>query len=41
MYNQIDKWNGVMPKVTSGNSSSLLIDIPVEENNSSQAEETE
>ncbi|MBE6875625.1 MAG: prohibitin family protein [Ruminococcus sp.] len=34
MYNQIDKWDGVMPKVTSGNSSSLMIDIPIEENNS-------
>ncbi len=33
MYNQIDKWDGVMPKVTSGNSGSLMIEIPVEENN--------
>ncbi len=33
MYNQIDKWNGVMPKVTSGGNSSLMIEIPVEENN--------
>ena len=37
MYNQIDKWNGVMPKVTSGNNSSLMIDIPIEENNNTYA----
>jgi len=35
MYNQIDKWDGVMPKVTSGNNGSLMIEIPVEENNAS------
>lgn len=35
MYNQIDKWNGVMPKVTSGGNSSLMIEIPVEENQQS------
>ncbi|MBR1554667.1 MAG: prohibitin family protein [Oscillospiraceae bacterium] len=34
MYNQIEKWDGVMPKVTSGNNSSLMIDVPIEENNS-------
>lgn len=32
MYDQIDKWDGVLPKVTSGDSS-LMIDIPIEENN--------
>ena len=35
MYNQIDKWDGVMPKVTSGNNGSLMIEIPVEEANQS------
>ncbi|MBR0483887.1 MAG: prohibitin family protein [Oscillospiraceae bacterium] len=34
MYNQIEKWDGVMPKVTSGNNGSLMIDVPIEENNS-------
>ena len=33
MYNQIDKWDGVMPKVTNGNNGNLMIDIPIEENN--------
>ncbi len=32
MYNQIDKWDGVMPKVTSGNNGNLMIDIPLDEN---------
>ena len=31
MYNQIDKWDGVMPKVTNGNNGNLMIDIPIEE----------
>ena len=34
MYNQIEKWDGVMPKVASGNNGSLMIDVPIEENNS-------
>lgn len=33
MYNQIEKWDGVMPKVTSGGNGNLMIEIPVEENN--------
>lgn len=41
MYNQIDKWNGVMPKVTSGNNGSLMIEIPVEENNTAVPENAE
>ena len=32
MYNQIEKWDGVMPKVTGGDSGSLMIEIPVEDN---------
>ena len=30
-YNQIQRWNGVMPKVTSGNSNGLLINVPLED----------
>ena len=36
-YEQIQKWNGVMPKVTSGDSSGLLIDIDLDEIGSSTA----
>lgn len=35
VYNQIDKWDGVLPKVTSGDNN-LMLDIPIEENNNSQ-----
>ena len=34
-YEQIQKWNGVMPKVT-GNNGGLLIDVDLDENGSSQ-----
>ena len=33
-YNQIQKWNGVMPKVTSGNNG-LLINVPLDDNQTS------
>lgn len=32
VYNQIDKWDGVLPKVTSSDNN-LMFDIPIEENN--------
>ncbi|MBD5142469.1 MAG: prohibitin family protein [Ruminococcus sp.] len=32
VYNQIDKWDGVLPKVTSSDNN-LMLDIPIEENN--------
>ncbi len=38
VYDQINKWNGVLPKV-SGNGSTLMIDVPLDEDdNSSTAE---
>ncbi|MDE5738180.1 MAG: hypothetical protein K2H93_07440, partial [Oscillospiraceae bacterium] len=37
VYNQIDKWNGVLQKVTSGNNN-LMIDIPIEENNNNNSQ---
>ena len=32
IYNQIDKWDGVLPKVQSSEKSGLMIDVPIEEN---------
>ena len=39
-YEQIQKWNGVMPKVT-GSDSGLLINIPIDDNSSSSSAKTQ
>ena len=38
-YEQIQKWDGVMPKVTGG-TSGLMINVPLEENNSASQADT-
>lgn len=39
-YEQITKWNGVMPKVTGSDSNGLLIDVDIDDSSSSSSSQT-